>query len=1393
MDTRIRIIAEAITKEAEDSLKSLAALEKDLIDTTKALKLAQENTNGATNQQIGIIQRLESEISKLIDLRKKSSDTTEIAAYNRQIQSQEAELKKLTTVQQNSNVLSKEQNSQIQSITGSGNKSTEMFRNLATAMLGVFAIDRVIGYSKEIFNLATETDRLNITLQTVSKNNYEYGSSLQFLNQLSNDYGQNVNTLKQSYINFLASSESSNLSLKERQEIYGSVIKAGSALTLSNDNIQGSLVALSQMFSKGTVSSEELRGQLGERLPGAFGIMAKALGVNEKQLGKMLEQGEVLAKDALPKFAKALEEAYGEKATRNLLTATGANNRLTTSFINNVQAINENLGITKTYATAVNFLADNVNKVINAVTAASIVLALYTANKIRANVVSQIQLINLGKEVLAKQAASVVTLELTAAETAAAAATIRFNAAMASAPWGALMLAGVAVITMLLNYKDAQDELSKAQERVNGLVADSVSELVMQRNEFNTLSKSVLNTNLQEEERIKNLSIMKQKFPDQMKGINSLADAEAKLGMVIRLTNQDFVTRAKLLENEVKIKYNNELANKAIKEQILLENQLANASTNKTYMVTGTAGYVQTYDSEAEKIQKLIDKKKSLVISTQKSNESLAQYSETLTKKVNYDYDIQLKKAVEVDNKKVASNKKANDTTEKQIEASNKDIEKLKKESNEAIKKIDDDYAKEQFKAYEERAKIVNNAITTIQKNFSKVQLEGQTEHEENVKKSIDSLGNRITEFYDKNVAQEQLNSQSRILLENRTLSQLSNLKNSFRTNEEMAQRMFGKKISDLSIQEVKQLAKAIKENKELLDKFVTETLTTLAAQLDKVSAMITTKMAETSSLAEKEALGIGGKAIDAISSNLSGAAALMKGDLVGAAKGLLGYYKNLWDVTIGFNKTLDKIKREDFIQKFAESFGLIYKYSDAIKETFDGLVDSSVTLNESTLTGAEAQIQAQITAGNLIKSKYATAVEEENKLNETTIKNINEQYNESITKINLKYALLDAKENALYSKQSLAIKEAMNQDLFGFITNEDTKTSLYEDYNRKRSFIFDTFASQIRPITADMSDAEIAGINAAIAAREVQLSKVEDWLTSEFQSVFSNEEQKREAYSETDAIIAKGKDDLNDLSIKYAAEELQRTTDKNIEIAAADASLKLSLESQEQTHNDILVSLGIAKDTALADSFNKLKDVITSGYQSMQDAAKNAFNEGLITAAEFEAAMQRIIYLKALIDGTKQDVETRVNDKLKEKGLEGLLGYHDGTEFIQGEQGRDKILAKVEYGEAVLQSDLNKKRLEKGINRFQMVEYAINYKSLLSQGMPNLRINSNSIDKMEEHKAMQYLINMNVSPIIDELKEVRTALKSIPIQNFDLTEDGLSRYIKTQSSVTKLKAKRRK
>ncbi len=89
-------------------------------------------------------------------------------------------------------------------------------------------------------------------------------------------------------------------------------------------------------------------------------------------------------------------------------------------------------------------------------------------------------------------------------------------------------------------------------------------------------------------------------------------------------------------------------------------------------------------------------------------------------------------------------------------------------------------------------------------------------------------------------------------------------------------------------------------------------------------------------------------------------------------------------------------------------------------------------------------------------------------------------------------------------------------------------------------------------------------------------------------------------------------------------------------------------------------------------------------------------------------------------------------------------------------------------------------------------IEYAVNFKSMLDNpGFMPLQLKSSILPKLEERAAMQYLLNMNMVPVVDELREVKQALSKIPIQNFTLDENGLNKFVKKGNSVQKLRKKR--
>jgi len=151
---------------------------------------------------------------------------------------------------------------------------------------------------------------------------------------------------------------------------------AGTA-KLSNEEIGGVLKAIEQMVSKGTVQLEELKNQLGDRLPGALQIAARAMDVPLEKLLKMIKDGKVLAADFLPKFAAEARRTLAGTA-QNVTGLQASYNRLgnSISFFN--KAFNDTAGLSSkvenavlSISRAVDYLTNNMEWFIKVGTAAA--------------------------------------------------------------------------------------------------------------------------------------------------------------------------------------------------------------------------------------------------------------------------------------------------------------------------------------------------------------------------------------------------------------------------------------------------------------------------------------------------------------------------------------------------------------------------------------------------------------------------------------------------------------------------------------------------------------------------------------------------------------------------------------------------------------------------------------------------------------------------------------------------------------------------------------------------------------------------------------------------------------------------------------------------------------
>lgn len=206
------------------------------------------------------------------------------------------------------------------------------FRNLIGAFGVIAGAQLFATMIKSVFDLTRTLNSMSFAMKAVIKDTFELRETEKFLTEITNNFGAELVTTTNRYIKFRAAAIQANFTAKETQDIFGTMTKAAGVLGLKTDELTGIFLALEQMISKGKITTEELRRQLGERLPGAMDIMAKSLGVNTAKLDGMLKKGQVITKDVLPAFARQVEKAFGIENVERVETLQAAVIRLGNSW-----------------------------------------------------------------------------------------------------------------------------------------------------------------------------------------------------------------------------------------------------------------------------------------------------------------------------------------------------------------------------------------------------------------------------------------------------------------------------------------------------------------------------------------------------------------------------------------------------------------------------------------------------------------------------------------------------------------------------------------------------------------------------------------------------------------------------------------------------------------------------------------------------------------------------------------------------------------------------------------------------------------------------------------------------------------------------------------------------
>jgi tape measure domain-containing protein len=192
-----------------------------------------------------------------------------------------------------------------------------------------------IRIGQSITQTAIAFQKMETTLKFATGSAEGAKKEIAFLRKESERLGQDFLIAGRAYSKLAAAGTALGLTTAEVRNTFTGVSSAAVVMGLSAYEAEGAFNALQQMLAKGKVQAEELRGQLGERIPTAIADGAAAMGMSISQMSKELELGNVNAKE----FVTKLSDYWVKKFGASIPNATENANIAITDFGNAIQEV----------------------------------------------------------------------------------------------------------------------------------------------------------------------------------------------------------------------------------------------------------------------------------------------------------------------------------------------------------------------------------------------------------------------------------------------------------------------------------------------------------------------------------------------------------------------------------------------------------------------------------------------------------------------------------------------------------------------------------------------------------------------------------------------------------------------------------------------------------------------------------------------------------------------------------------------------------------------------------------------------------------------------------------------------------------------------------------------
>lgn len=179
--------------------------------------------------------------------------------------------------------------------------------SLIAASAGIYAIkEQLVGLWEAGTNLAGNQMKFATAFSGVA----EGAKELAYAREVATNLKLPLDGLTKSYADLALAAKGTSMEGEGARKVFVAFAQAARVNGSSADSLRGTYIALTQIISKGKVQMEELRGQLGDRLPGAMSLMAQGLGVTSEKLEQMVAKGQ-LTREALLNMSAAVSERVG--------------------------------------------------------------------------------------------------------------------------------------------------------------------------------------------------------------------------------------------------------------------------------------------------------------------------------------------------------------------------------------------------------------------------------------------------------------------------------------------------------------------------------------------------------------------------------------------------------------------------------------------------------------------------------------------------------------------------------------------------------------------------------------------------------------------------------------------------------------------------------------------------------------------------------------------------------------------------------------------------------------------------------------------------------------------------------------------------------------------------